>query len=482
MNKKGFILSFLICLFSFIGSVNALDNTNDGFVVNGVTINNELIDNIWSNLEGKTQHDIIPNYSDNTYVYHKENLPYMYIESVGSSVLIFFSPTNEFLSWYSTNRIARLNSNYVVRIEIYNGNFYYTFDRVIYTTTYNNTSKAITNFDFYDNNNNLLLSKSFDYESNVLPYQFNFHLNGGHASSSLAIPVIPILLNDTEFSISTEDYDIDSFLQNLHIDNEPKIFENFYYDSNFTHPFSAFDNFDEYATIINDEKVIDLYAKYRYENASDFLNNTNFNSYTFDTNYDYAIINRGNKTGSIYIGLPVSSYDLEIYEYDESNNTVKNGSSACLVPIFSNDGYYYYELNTLFTTNQEVLLLPKSIFDFDNYSFYLTDNAYISYTNDLSSSIIVDSNGNSVSIDLQESFETSKYYQELYSDSNSSKSKFKSSFSRFINPIKFIFKNVTNLYNNYINSSMQHYFFLVFSFMLIILIIRVIFQGGVLCF
>lgn len=193
------LIGFFACCF-LTNKVLALDNTNDGFVVNGVTINNELIDNIWSNIEGKTKYEINHNYTDNTYVYHKENFPYMYIETLSSSVLIFFSPTNEFSSWYSSNRIATLNSNYVIRIEIYNDNFYYTFDRAIYTTTYNGTTKAITNFDFYDNNNNLLLSKSFDYspvstpdyltgyKKITLTTEDKYYMLSGLSSGSIYIP------------------------------------------------------------------------------------------------------------------------------------------------------------------------------------------------------------------------------------------------------------------------------------------------------
>lgn len=56
-----------------------------------------------------------------------------------------------------------------------------------------------------------------------------------------------------------------------------------------------------------------------------------------------------------------------------------------------------------------------------------------------------------------------------------SKVGFKKAFYRFLNPIKFIFRQVTNLYYNHLNGTLQHYFFIVFSLTLIILIIRVIF-------
>ena len=485
---KNFLIATVLT-FSFIGSINALDNTNDGFIVNGITINNELIDNIWSNIEGKTQHDFYPNYSDNTYVFHKENLPYMYIETnTSGSVLLFFSPTNEFLSWLSTNRIARINSDYVVRVEIYNGNYYYTFDRAIYTATYSGTNKAITNFDFFDNNNNLLLSKSFDYENK--PTIFNFHLNGGHGTCVLGIdpptPVIHILHDDENFSINTDDYDIYDVLDNLEIEKDNMIFDGFFYDPNFTQRFSTFDNFDDYATVIDDQKVINLYAKYRYKNVDDFLANVNFNEYTFDTNYDYAIINRGNNGDSVYMGLPFSNYELEVYEYQENTNSYKEGSSACLVPIFNKNKRYYYELNTLFTHNQEVLILPKQLFDQldpntfddpgDTHKFYLTNNAYVTYTNDLTHVTITNSQGQQIDTNLQNSFELSQQYKNLYANEKDIYAQIKiflNNITRYTTAIKGMFQYLFNSLNGTIRS------FIIFLVVLILLstILRFIRRG-----
>ena len=131
----------------------------------------------------------------------------------------------------------------------------------------------------------------------------------------------------------------------------------------------------------------------------------------------------------MYIGLPFSTYDLEVYEYDENSHSFKNGSSACLLPILEKTGYYFYDLNTLYTSNQEVLILPRQLFDeldinnFENpseqYDFFLTDNAYVSYTSDLSQVDIVDSNGIHISTNLQNSYDLSRQYQDLYSDNSS---------------------------------------------------------------
>ena len=222
---------------------------------------------------------------------------------------------------------------------------------------------------------------------------------------------------------------------------------------------------------------IDLYVKWRYQYVNDFLDNTDFITYNFNTNYDYAIINRGNNGGSVYLGVPFKD-ELEIFLYDEVNQSVDFYKGACLVPLFTYNDYYYYDLNVLNTDNQEVLIIPKSYFSFSNYSFYLTSNAYIHYTNDLSHSIIVDSNGNEIDINLNDRYQYSLEYRESLSNNNSfndSKVSFKNALNMFSHSIKFIFRTITNLFNNYLGFELQHYFYLVFCLTLLFLIIRVIF-------
>ena len=77
---------------------------------------------------------------------------------------------------------------------------------------------------------------------------------------------------------------------------------------------------------------------------------------------------------------------------------------------------------------------------------------------------------------ITESVGLSEFYNHFnYDNIKDSTFTFKSAFNRFLSPIKFIFRTITSLYNNYLNSSLQHYFFLVFSLSIIILIIRIIF-------
>lgn len=354
----------------------------------------------------------------------------------------------------------------------------FSFSSVLATTinVYNSSSS------FTDNN----ILYPADYGFSITTIIFNFHLNGGHASTNL-LGFIPYLaFNDSEFSFSTEDGDFETFLTSLDIEKDGMFFEGFYYDSNFTQVLTLNDNFDEHATVIDDQKVINLYAKYRYKNVDDFLANVNLNEYTFDTNYDYAIINRGNNSDSVYMGLPFSNYELEVYEYQENNNTYKEGASACLVPIFNKNKRYYYELNTLFTNNQEVLILPKYLFDQldpntfddpgDTHKFYLTDNAYVTYTNDLTHVTITNSQGQQIDTNLQNSFELSQQYKNLYENEKDIYAQIKiflNNITRYTTAIKGMFQYLFNSLNSTIRS------FIIFLVVLILLstILRFIRRG-----
>ena len=273
-----------------------------------------------------------------------------------------------------------------------------------------------SNYDiFYVNGEKLFDTSKINYDPNPQPHTFNFHLNGGTVRHNYE-PINLLFDGTNDFTVELYPNEIEYFITNLQVEKYLMLFEGWYYDSGFTQPFTLNDR------ITSD---VDLYAKFRYEKVEDFLANTTLNMHTFDDNYNYAIINRGDNGDSVYIGLPFEAYNLEVYEYSESEYKVKDGASACPVPLYSKNGYYYYDINTLFTNNQEVLILPRTLFDeldpnnFENpndiYNFYLSNNGYISYTNDLSQAQIINSSGEQISINLQDSYELSQQYQELYS-------------------------------------------------------------------
>lgn len=302
---------------------------------------------------------------------------------------------------------------------------------------------------------------------NPSKFNVNFHLNGGilapgGAAAGVSIPIV------NDFTEELNSSNVNDYINALNPVKEMFVFDGWYYDNKFTNAYNPNDN-------ITSE--IDLYAKWRYESVDDFLANTNFNEYTFDTSYDYAIINRGDNSDSVYLGLPFNDYSLEIYEYNETSESYKDNSSACLTSVYNKNGIYYYDLNTLYTHDQEVLILPRSTFDEienSDYKFLLTDNAYISYTNDLSQAEIVDSNGNHITTNLQTSFENSQTYlnETVSQENNQNKMRI------FINDLKDM-NSVWNEMFNYFYASLPSIIrrFLEFAFNVIMILICLVLVG-----
>ena len=239
-------------------------------------------------------------------------------------------------------------------------------------------------------------------------YNINFHLNGGTINDKLNE-----IIFDDDFIVSLYQNEIENFIKNLEFYKDGMNFEGMYYDNSYNNPFSIDD-------FINSD--IDLYIKWTFASVDDFLKNVSFNEHIFDTNYEYAIISKGNHNDDIYFGLDFANYSLEIFEYRPDLNNYKDGSSVCLTPIYSKDGKYYYNVNTLYTSNYEIFVLPRSIFDNNiesDYSFLLTDNAYVTYTNDLKDTVIIDKNGNELHTNLKDSYELSQSYLNEYKNADS---------------------------------------------------------------
>ena len=239
-------------------------------------------------------------------------------------------------------------------------------------------------------------------------YNINFHLNGGTINDKLNE-----IIFDDDFIVSLYQNEIENFIKNLEFYKDGMNFEGMYYDNSYNNPFSIDD-------FINSD--IDLYIKWTFASVDDFLKNVSFNEHIFDTNYEYAIISKGNHNDDIYFGLDFANYSLEIFEYRPDLNNYKDGASVCLTPIYSKDGKYYYNVNTLYTSNYEIFVLPRSIFDNNiesDYSFLLTDNAYVTYTNDLKDTVIIDKNGNELHTNLKDSYELSQSYLNEYKNADS---------------------------------------------------------------
>lgn len=336
---------------------------------------------------------------------------------------------------------------------IKSSNSHISFDRIVYSNIDLYFYNASTSYKYLD------ISK-INYTQPI--HNINFHLNGGWVyNKSIDFG------SEEDFSLSLYTDEFIDFMNNTEIKKQSMIFENWYYDEKLTQPFSTNDN------ISGD---FDLYAKFRYKVVDDFLSDSNFIEYEYDQNYLYALLNRGDKSKSVYIGLPFEVFDLEIYEYNENSLKVKDGASACPVPIIKKDGYYYYDLNTLYTKDQEVLILPKKYFDNsipENYHFYLTDNAYIHYTNDLAESTITDSNGNEVTVNFKNSYEISRQYHDIYSNKENLFAHLKI-FLAQMKKITSIFTELAEYFFNSLNETTQSFLIYIFIVILIVTIVTII--------
>lgn len=234
-------------------------------------------------------------------------------------------------------------------------------------------------------------------------YNITLHLNGGSSwdtnqiCNNIGCYIVGNKYEDYTISVSKDN--LISYLKNVYITKEPMQFIGWYYDEKLTQKVNSTD------TINSDQH---FYAKYEYKNVEDFLNNTNFNSYTFDENYLYAIISLNNQENrDIYLGLDIFTTNLEIYKYNKVNLNYEQGSNICLTPIFSKENKYYYQVSDSLDNNYEVLIIPKDKLK-GNYNFLLSDNAHVTYTNDLKQVVIKDETGNDITTDVEDSYNYSQ--------------------------------------------------------------------------
>lgn len=264
-------------------------------------------------------------------------------------------------------------------------------------------------YSYYDIWNNdfseILYCGDVETECTTASYEFNvnFHLNGGSVfdtneyCNEKGCYILGNIYEDYEISLNNGD--LGKYLMNVDVEKPTMQFIGWYYDENLTQKVEFTD------TIDND---VHLYAKYQYKNVEDFLNNTNFNSYTFDENYQYAVISLNNQNNrEIYLGLDIFTTNLEVYKYNKINLDYEKGSNMCLTPIFSKENKYYYQLSDSLDNNYEVLIITKDKLK-GNYNFLLSDNAHVTYTNDLKQVVIKDETGNDITTDVEDSYNYSQ--------------------------------------------------------------------------
>ena len=166
---------------------------------------------------------------------------------------------------------------------------------------------------------------------------------------------------------------------------------------------------------------------------------------------------------------PVDYNILQLYSMNYCNHSYQEQTN---IPYNCDNltGVFKFKIDNL-TANQTLRFVNHAYSTSQGTKTLITyDTRYFNYTildTPYSTGEVIDPvTGEKHNINLND------FYNQFNNHSNSG---FKSALNRFLSPIKFIFRNISNLFNNYLNQSLQDYFFFAFSLMLIILILRVIF-------
>lgn len=270
----------------------------------------------------------------------------------------------------------------------------------IYTTSAPKNLYYFSNYDIVYHDTKEVVIPS----SKPKSYNVTFHLNGGtvydnnYITDSKGTYIIGNKYDDYTVSIYANNFK--EYLQNQDVKKVSMDFKGWYYDEKLTLKVNSND------VLTGDTN---LYAKFLYTDVESFLKNTTFNTYTFDTDYEYAIISLNDKTNrDIYLGLNFMSYDLEVYKYNKVDLNYGQGPSICLTPYYSKDNKYYYYLNSPLDEDYEAIIIPKGKFKDENYEFLLSKNAYVTYTNDLNKVIIKNDDGQDIETNLSNSYNYSQ--------------------------------------------------------------------------
>lgn len=217
--------------------------------------------------------------------------------------------------------------------------------------------------------------------------------------------------------------------------------------------------------------TVDLTGKY----GAIFLPKYDNSVYADDDSYyltNFRIV--GNVDVQVTDSRDLNNYNiLQLYSMNYCNTVYSEQSD---IPYNCNNlsGIFSFKIDNL-TANQTLRFVNHAYTESSNRRTLIEyDSRYFNYG-------ILDEPTSVVQIEdptthVVETVGLSDFYNQ-FNDVNISNSKFtfKSAFNTFVKPIKFIFKTVSDLYNKYLSSSVQHYFFLVFSLMILMLLIRLFF-------
>lgn len=279
---------------------------------------------------------------------------------------------------------------------------------------------------YYYRNSSNPNTKMYDIlTNNIESYEVTFHLNGGTATIVTDPDFIgPPQAYYNEFTRTfNSQNELVSFINNLQVTNDVATFNNWYYDQALTQPFNV------NGTLTSNTN---LYASYEYTSVDSIISNVSFTEYTFEAPndiYEYAVISvKENFNQGLYIGLGFNFQFLDVYNYEIQNQAFTNGSFFTLQSIGSKNNRYYYHIGQLDNMSAKVIVLDKANLvklgvnnEIEHYyTFWVSNNCYVYFTNDLTqiSYYIPDSGGTSQKLENIDISTNYDYTQQFILDSN----------------------------------------------------------------
>lgn len=482
---------------------------------NGLEINQEYIKNLWDTyLADKTPHDLNNNcptsyqVCSNKYGDSQTPFNYVIVSLANSSTsysdynyiyidfarfideITFGTNGNNYTTFrFSTSNVQYNNNfndlqyNYYPRIIIkrdgtitptyYNGSATPTFLNNSASNNYNsyyNIRHFALNFDLIKDGN-ILKQKNFDYTTTPTEYYARIHLNGGIYANLSKIP-IEMYLEDFDTPVFTDLVEASAYFYELingdsetpkpgiNFSNDGMIFDGLFFEPNFRHEFIY--SFTEDIQRLADEH--DLYVKWRYNSYDSLIENETLLNMTYDDNYSYMYVTHQNSS-DIYIGLPFNDMLVSAYGYNSETNTYNQEAAIGLTPLFEKDGYYYYILRNDDRYDNWVMVVERNSFQNNNYNFKITNNAYITYGNDLTNAEI-NINGNLINTNINDVFGSAK--DEYINNSNDLISTLKN----LIGNHKSLIQTFSDVFDKLKGTQLWNYFMLLIVGACIIMIIR----------
>lgn len=495
---KKFLKIFIFFFsFYFITCVYALDSFTIG---NGTVINQEYVQNLWNTyIKGKTCNDI--SYSSST----SPSMTKPYEDGVFNDLLIipidnnriwigffdksqisFYDQSSSLITFtvgnpssdtgYDCSPAMNFNTS-TNTVQSYWRNFgrniYLPLNNTYHVCQFDGSNKVCySNFDLIYNDKNYL-SNNFNYTTTPTEYYARIHLNGGiytNLDSETLLPIIRIEDFDTPVftdlvGASTYFYELingdsETPKPGINFSNDGMIFDGLFFEPNFRHEF-IYSSTEDIQRLTDEH---DLYVKWRYNSYDSLIENETLLNMTYDDNYSYMYVTHQNSS-DIYIGLPFNDMLVSAYGYNSETNTYNQEAAIGLTPLFEKDGYYYYILRNDDRYDNWVMVVERNSFQNNNYNFKITNNAYITYGNDLTNAEI-NINGNLINTNINDVFGSAK--DEYINNSNDLISTLKN----LIGNHKSLIQTFSDVFDKLKGTQLWNYFMLLIVGACIIMIIR----------